>query len=86
MQAIALAFGGAVEEAPEPVHGKVSSLRHDGSGLFQGAPSPLKVARYHSLAVTSLPGGFEVQAWDVDGVVMASVVPPLTASAAMPTL
>lgn len=71
MQAIALAFGGAVEEAPAPVHGKVSSLRHDGSGLFQGVPSPLKVARYHSLAVTSLPGGFEVQAWDVDGVVMA---------------
>jgi anthranilate synthase/aminodeoxychorismate synthase-like glutamine amidotransferase len=71
MQAIALAFGGAVEEAPAPVHGKVSSLRHDGSGLFQGVPSPLKVARYHSLAVTRMPAGFQAQAFDGDGVVMA---------------
>lgn len=71
MQALALAFGGEVAEAPVPVHGKVSRLEHDGTGLFQDLPSPLEVARYHSLAVTRLPEGFDVQARDVDGVVMA---------------
>ncbi len=71
MQAIALAFGGAVEEAPVPVHGKVSRLAHDATGLFRELPSPLAVARYHSLAVTRLPEGFDIQARDVDGVVMA---------------
>lgn len=71
LQAIALAFGGQVEEAPAPVHGKSSSLVHDGSGLFRGLPSPLRVARYHSLAVTRLPDGFAVQARSDDGVVMA---------------
>ena len=71
MQAIALAFGGAVEEAPAPVHGKASNLRHDGSGLFRGMPSPFQAARYHSLAVTRMPAEFEPQAFDGDGVVMA---------------
>jgi anthranilate synthase/aminodeoxychorismate synthase-like glutamine amidotransferase len=71
MQALALAFGGAVEAAPAPVHGKVTRLDHDGSGLFRGVPSPLDVARYHSLAVTRLPDGFVAQARSADGVVMA---------------
>jgi anthranilate/para-aminobenzoate synthase component II len=71
MQAIALAFGGSIEPAPAPVHGKVSELAHDGSGLFRGVPSPLRVARYHSLAVARVPEGFAPQARDVDGVVMA---------------
>lgn len=71
MQAIALAFGGAVEAAPAPVHGKVSEVRHDGSGLFAGVPSPLRVARYHSLAVNRMPAEFQAQADAGDGVVMA---------------
>lgn len=71
MQAIALAFGGAVAAAPKPVHGKVSALRHAGTGLLAGLPDPLPVTRYHSLAVTDLPPGFEDQARDVDGVCMA---------------
>lgn len=71
MQAIALAFGGAVAEAPAPVHGKASRLRHDGSGLLRGVPSPFQAARYHSLAVTRMPEEFEPQAFDGDGVVMA---------------
>lgn len=71
MQAIALAFGGVVEQAPAPVHGKLSHLNHDGSGLFRDLPTPLKVARYHSLAVTRLPDGFAAQARDADGVLMA---------------
>lgn len=71
MQAIALAFGGTVAEAPAPVHGKVSCLEHDGSGLFRDLPSPFEVARYHSLAVTQMPDGFIVQARAADGVAMA---------------
>lgn len=71
LQAIALAYGGEVVEAPAPVHGKVSRLEHDGTGLFRNLPSPLEAARYHSLAVTRLPEGFSVQARDADGVVMA---------------
>lgn len=71
MQAIALAFGGVVEQAPAPVHGKVSSLGHNGTGLFRDLPSPLRVARYHSLAVTRLPDRFAAQAQDADGVLMA---------------
>ncbi len=77
LQAIALAFGGEVAEAPAPVHGKVSPLEHDGTGLFRGLPSPLEVARYHSLAVTRLPGGFQFQARTADGVVMAMRHPGL---------
>ena len=49
-QAIAAHFGGTIERAA-PVHGKTSPVRHDGSGLFAGLPSPLTAARYHSLVV-----------------------------------
>jgi anthranilate synthase component 2 len=48
-QAIAQAFGGRVVRAPQPLHGKTSPLRHDGSGVFAGLPSPFDAARYHSL-------------------------------------
>lgn len=77
LQAIALAYGGEVAEAPAPVHGKVSPLEHDGTGLFRGLPSPLEVARYHSLAVTRVPEGFHLQARAADGVVMAMRHPGL---------
>lgn len=71
MQVIALAFGGEVAEAPEPVHGKVSSIRHTGRGMFAGLESPLRVGRYHSLAVTRVPEALEVEAWSEDGLPMA---------------
>lgn len=50
-QALAEAFGYAVGAAPELLHGRASSMVHDGEGVFAGLPSPLIVGRYHSLAV-----------------------------------
>jgi anthranilate synthase/aminodeoxychorismate synthase-like glutamine amidotransferase len=70
MQAMALAFGGAVGPSPEPVHGKVSKVFHRGQGWFQGLPSPLEAGRYHSLCVTAVPDCLEVTAWTEDGLVM----------------
>lgn len=66
-QALALAHGGTVTHAPEPVHGRLSSVRHAGHPLFAGIPSGLaySVVRYHSLLVQedSLPGCLEGIAW-----------------------
>jgi anthranilate synthase component 2 len=50
-QAIGEAFGGKVVRAPRPVHGKLSEIRHDGSGIFRGINAPFKATRYHSLVV-----------------------------------
>jgi anthranilate synthase/aminodeoxychorismate synthase-like glutamine amidotransferase len=71
-QAIADAFGMGVVVAPEPVHGKTSAISHDGRGIFAGLPSPLEVARYHSLVVerSTVSGPFEVSAWTPEGLVM----------------
>ena len=56
-QVIVEAFGGRVGRAGRPMHGKVSAMAHDGTGLLAGLPSPLPVGRYHSLAAEagSLP-------------------------------
>lgn len=70
-QCLALAFGGRVVEGKAPVHGKVSALRHDGRGIFQGLPNPLQVGRYHSLLVTEVPDCLACCAWTEAGEVMA---------------
>jgi len=61
-QAIGAAFGARIVRAVRPMHGKVSNIRHNGSGLFHGLPEPLTVARYHSLVIDpeSVPGDLEV--------------------------
>ena len=68
-QAIGEAYGGRVIRAPRGVmHGKTSSVLHDGTGLFAGLPSPLRVMRYHSLVVEhdTLPSCLEVTARAAD--------------------
>ena len=70
-QSMAQAFGGSVVRHV-PVHGKTTTIEHDGRTIFAGLPSPLTVGRYHSLVVDagSVPGCFEVSA-SGGGVVMA---------------
>jgi anthranilate synthase component 2 len=68
-QAIGLAAGSVVQRAP-PVHGKVGTVRHDGTGLFSGLPSPLAATRYHSLAVPDPLPPLVANAWSDDGVIM----------------
>lgn len=71
-QALTVACGGEVVRAPEPRHGKVSAIHHDGGGVFTGLPNPFTATRYHSLVARreSLPEELEVSAWTDDGLVM----------------
>jgi anthranilate synthase/aminodeoxychorismate synthase-like glutamine amidotransferase len=71
-QVIVEALGGRIMKAV-PVHGRTSAISHDGIGLFAGLPSPLTVARYHSLVADAnrLPPELRATAWTNDGVLMA---------------
>jgi anthranilate synthase component 2 len=71
-QCIGEAFGATIEGAGEIVHGKLSSIHHDGRGVLRGLPNPFPAGRYHSLAVRrdSVPECLEVSAWTDNGVVM----------------
>ncbi|NNM96411.1 MAG: aminodeoxychorismate/anthranilate synthase component II [Candidatus Dormibacteraeota bacterium] len=72
-QAIAVAFGAVVTTAPDPVHGKASSILHHGEGLFTGVGFPLEGGRCHSLVVDpkTLPEELLVDATTESGLVMA---------------
>ena len=63
-QAIGAAFGGKVVRAPNLMHGKTSSIEHDGQTIFRDIPSPMTATRYHSLIVEekSLPKELEISA------------------------
>ena len=67
-QAIGAAFGGQVVRAKTLMHGKTSSVEHDGRTIFRGIDSPLTATRYHSLIVAEqgLPADLEVSAWTRD--------------------
>jgi len=59
-QAIIEAYGGVVGNANDVFHGKASLIQHRGLAMFSGLPCPLQVARYHSLAGTTIPADLEV--------------------------
>ncbi|HXG04557.1 MAG TPA: aminodeoxychorismate/anthranilate synthase component II [Candidatus Binatia bacterium] len=71
-QAIGRAFGATVARAGRQMHGKTSSIRHDGRGVFAGLPNPFEATRYHSLAIVAdtVPADLEVTAWAEDGEIM----------------
>ncbi|WP_329220387.1 aminodeoxychorismate synthase component I [Streptomyces sp. NBC_01485] len=70
-QGIAHGEGARVVPAPEPRHGYLSAVRHDGRDLFQGLPQNFTAVRYHSLSVREpLPASLEATAWAEDGVLM----------------
>jgi anthranilate synthase component 2 len=71
-QAIGQAFGGAVVRAPTPVHGKVSTVRHHGDGVFRGINGAFQATRYHSLIVDrkNLPADLTVSADTEDRLIM----------------
>lgn len=71
-QAIGQAYGGHTRRSPNPMHGKASMITHDKTGFFKGLPSPLQVARYHSLVCDPEEAkGLRVTARAPDGTVMA---------------
>ncbi|MEZ5816694.1 MAG: aminodeoxychorismate/anthranilate synthase component II [Hyphomicrobiaceae bacterium] len=71
-QAIGQAYGGKVIRAPQPMHGKLSTIRCEGTGIFAGVPSRFEVTRYHSLIVerASLPECLAITAETDDGIIM----------------
>jgi anthranilate synthase component 2 len=71
-QAIGQVYGGNVIRAPEPMHGKLSTIAHTGEGVFKGLPPRFEVTRYHSLIVErkSLPDCLEITAETADGLIM----------------
>ena len=68
-QTIVTAFGGMIGRAPEPRHGKMSTIDHDGRGVFEGLPPGFEATRYHSLAATFVPEVLDVTARSEDGVI-----------------
>ena len=71
-QSVGQAFGGRIVRAEAPMHGKLSPIRHQGDGVFDGLPAPLSATRYHSLVVEreGLPDALEVTAETEDGTIM----------------
>jgi anthranilate synthase component II len=71
-QSIGQAYGGKVIRAPEPLHGKLSTIRHFGTSVFRGLPDRFQVTRYHSLIVErqSLPDCLSITAETDDGIIM----------------
>ena len=72
-QALGVVFGATVNRAPELLHGKTSLVRHDGTGVLQGVPSPFTATRYHSLTIdpSTVPDDLIATARTESGVIMA---------------
>ncbi len=71
-QSIGQSYGGKVIRAPEPMHGKLSSITHTSKGVFKGLPKSFQITRYHSLIVerATLPDCLEITAETADGIIM----------------
>jgi anthranilate synthase component 2 len=71
-QSIGFAFGGNVIRAPYLMHGKVSQIHHNGTGLYKGMPDPFTATRYHSLIIenASCPECLEITSRTDDGLIM----------------
>jgi anthranilate synthase/aminodeoxychorismate synthase-like glutamine amidotransferase len=69
-QAIVEAFGGSVGAAKALLHGKASTISHDGCGVYTSLPAEIEVGRYHSLAAGSVPRELDVTSRTADGEVM----------------
>lgn len=71
-QCIGAVYGARIARAGEIMHGKVSTIHHDGKGVFQDLTNPLKGIRYHSLAIMpeTIPDSLEISAWTDKGVIM----------------
>ncbi|CAB4658789.1 MAG: aminodeoxychorismate/anthranilate synthase component II [Actinobacteria bacterium] len=72
-QAIAVAYGATVSQAPELLHGKTSQVQHKDIGVLANIPNPFQATRYHSLAIErqTLPETLEVTGETSDGIIMA---------------
>lgn len=70
-QCIGDVYGVKIVPAKQLVHGKTSLIRHAEGSLFRAIKNPFKVARYHSLALESVPEGFNLTAWTDEGEIMA---------------
>ncbi len=72
-QAIGVAFGGTVDRASEPLHGKDSLIFHNNGLIFKNVSLPFKAGRYHSLIVekNTLPNELIIEAEDANGSIMA---------------
>lgn len=70
-QCLGRLFGLDVSHAPEPVHGRRTSIRHNGKGIFQGIPQNINVVRYHSLSIQGMgnQSSLEAIAWGPDGII-----------------
>ncbi|GAA0533459.1 anthranilate synthase component 2 [Rhizomicrobium palustre] len=70
-QSIGQVYGGKVVRAPEPMHGKLSHIRHTGKSVFKGLNNDFVATRYHSLTIApeSMPDCLEATAWSEDGVI-----------------
>ena len=70
-QAIGQVYGGTIVRAPEPMHGKLSTIHHTGKSVFRGLNNDFQATRYHSLTIApeSMPASLEVTATSEDGVI-----------------
>ncbi|MFA6528474.1 MAG: aminodeoxychorismate/anthranilate synthase component II [Candidatus Gracilibacteria bacterium] len=69
-QCIGEVFGAKTIRAQKVMHGKTSSISHNGRGVFKGIKSPFKAARYHSLIIDRVPDEFELTAWTGEKIIM----------------